>query len=195
MKRFFSNIQTIVILVLIILVLMKTCEGPAKPIEKIVTKIEVRYDTLEVEKKVYIPKYQTRIVTKVDTFTINKKIDTLAILKDYYAKYVYQDTLKLDTLGYVVINDTITQNKIYSRSFDNSQILIPTTTITNDIYLNQRKFFGGVSLGGNSSQINFLSGDLLYKTKTDNIYGIGLGVNQNLQPIVIGRLYWKLGKK
>ena len=92
--------------------------------------------------------------------------------------------------------DTISQNKIFSRKFD-SQILIPTTTITNDIYLNQSKFFGGVSIGGNKSQINFLSGDLLYKSKKDNVYGVGLGVNQNLEPIVIGRVYWRIqfGKK
>jgi hypothetical protein len=55
--------------------------------------------------------------------------------------------------------------------------------------------FGGVSVGGNSKQINFLSGDLLYKSKKDNVYGVGLGVNQNFQPIVIGRVYWKISFK
>ena len=197
MKKFFGNIQTVVIFVLIILVLMKTCGGPEVPTEKIVTKIEIQYDTLEVEKKVYVPKYQTRIVTKTETDTVvlKTKIDTLEILKDYYSKYVYRDTLKLDSLGYVIIKDTITQNKIFSRTFDESQIFIPTTTITNDIYINKSKFFGGVSLGGNKSQINFISGDLLYKTKTDNVYGLGIGVNGNLEPILVGRLYWKLGKK
>jgi hypothetical protein len=200
MKKFVGNIQTLVILVLVILVLLKTCGGlgSSDPIEKVITKVEVRYDTLEVEKRVFVPKVKTVIRTNTITDTVFKKykIDTLAILKDYYSKYVYQDTLKLDSLGYVVIMDTITQNKIFSRRFD-SQILIPTTTITNDIYLNQSKFFGGVSIGGNKSQINFLSGDLLYKSKKDNVYGLGIGVNQNLEPIITGRLYWRLqfGKK
>ena len=148
MKKFVSNIQTLVIFVLIILVLMKTCGGPSDvtEVEKIVTKVETRYDTLEIEKKVYVPKYQTRIVTNTvtDTVVLKSKIDTLEILKDYYSKYVYKDTLKLDSLGYITIIDTITQNKIFSRNFD-SQVLIPTTTITNDIYLNKAKFFGGVS--------------------------------------------------
>ena len=200
MKKFVGNIQTLVILVLVILVLLKTCGGlgSSDPIEKVITKVEVRYDTLEVEKRVFVPKVKTVIRTNTITDTVFKKykIDTLAILKDYYSKYVYQDTLKLDSLGYVVIMDTITQNKIFSRRFD-SQILIPTTTITNDIYLNQSKFFGGVSIGGNKSQINFLSGDLLYKSKKDNVYGLGIGVNQNLEQIITGRLYWRLqfGKK
>jgi len=200
MKKFVGNIQTLVILVLVILVLLKTCGGlgSSDPIEKVITKVEVRYDTVEVEKRVFVPKVKTVIRTNTITDTVFKKykIDTLAILKDYYSKYVYQDTLKLDSLGYVVIMDTITQNKIFSRRFD-SQILIPTTTITNDIYLNQSKFFGGVSIGGNKSQINFLSGDLLYKSKKDNVYGLGIGVNQNLEPIITGRLYWRLqfGKK
>lgn len=199
MKKFVGNIQTLVILVLVILVLLKTCgSGDEVTTEKVVTKVEVRYDTLEVEKKVFVPKIKTvvRTNTITDTVVLKSRIDTLAILKDYYNKYVYQDTLKLDSLGYVVIMDTISQNKIFSRRFD-SQILIPTTTITNDIYLNQSKFFGGVSIGGNKSQINFLSGDLLYKSKKDNVYGVGLGVNQNLEPIVIGRVYWRIqfGKK
>ena len=89
---------------------------------------------------------------------------------------------------------SISQNKIFSRNFD-SQVLIPTTTITNDIYLNKPKLFGGVSIGGNSKQINFLSGDLLYKSKRDNVYGVGLGVNESFQPIVIGRVYWKISFK
>lgn len=199
MKKFVGNIQTLVILVLVILVLLKTCgSGDEITTEKVVTKVEVRYDTLEVEKKVFVPKIKTvvRTNTITDTVVLKSRIDTLAILKDYYNKYVYQDTLKLDSLGYVVIMDTSSQNKIFSRRFD-SQILIPTTTITNDIYLNQSKFFGGVSIGGNKSQINFLSGDLLYKSKKDNVYGVGLGVNQNLEPIVIGRVYWRIqfGKK
>ena len=139
MKKFVGNIQTLVILVLVILVLLKTCgSGDEVTTEKVVTKVEVRYDTLEVEKKVFVPKIKTvvRTNTITDTVVLKSRIDTLAILKDYYNKYVYQDTLKLDSLGYVVIMDTISQNKIFSRRFD-SQILIPTTTITNDIYLNQ----------------------------------------------------------
>ena len=189
-----TKLQNLIIVVLCILLFLRTFGGGETiPTERVVTKIETRYDTLTVEKKVYVPKYTTRIETKTitDTIVLKSKIDTLEILKDYYSKYVYQDTLKLDSLGYITIIDTITQNKIFSRNFD-SQVLIPTTTITNEIYLNRAKFFGGVSLGGNSKQINFLSGDLLYKSKRDNVYGLGLGVNQNFQPIVIGRMYWKI---
>jgi|TARA_R100000030_G_scaffold26812_1_gene19459 hypothetical protein len=189
-----TKLQNLIIIVLCILLFLRTCGGGETiPTERVVTKIETRYDTLTVEKKVYVPKYTTRIETKTvtDTIVLKSKIDTLEILKDYYSKYVYKDTLKLDSLGYITIVDTITQNKIFSRNFD-SQVLIPTTTITNDIYLNQAKLFGGVSVGGNKSQINFLSGDLLYKSKKDNVYGLGLGVNQDFQPIVIGRMYWKI---
>jgi hypothetical protein len=196
-KNVGTRLQNLIIIVLCVLLLLKTCGGGDDvTTEKVVTKVETRYDTLTVEKKVYVPKYTTRIETKTitDTIVLKSKIDTLEILKDYYSKYVYKDTLKLDSLGYITIVDTITQNKIFSRNFD-SQVLIPTTTITNEIYLNKPKFFGGVSLGGNKSQINFLSGDLLYKSKRDNVYGLGLGVNQNFQPIIIGRMYWKISLK
>jgi len=89
MKKFVGNIQTLVILVLVILVLLKTCGGlgSSDPIEKVITKVEVRYDTLEVEKRVFVPKVKTVIRTNTITDTVFKKykIDTLAILKDYYS--------------------------------------------------------------------------------------------------------------
>ena len=94
-KNVGSKLQNLIIIVLCILVLLKTCGGGDNvTTEKVVTKIETRYDTLTVEKKVYIPKYKTRIETKTitDTIVLKSKIDTLEILKDYYSKYLPQQT-------------------------------------------------------------------------------------------------------
>ena len=56
-KNVGSKLQNLIIIVLCILVLLKTCGGGDDvTTEKVVTKIETRYDTLTVEKKVYIPK-------------------------------------------------------------------------------------------------------------------------------------------
>ena len=138
-----------------------------------------------------------RVVVSIDTFTT--PIDTLSVLKDYYAKYFYTDTIKIDTIGYVTINDTITRNLISFRDVQ-SNIFIPTTTITNTVYLNRREFFGGISVGGmlnpvqNESPINYISGELLYINKKRNVYGFGLGVDADFLPILSGRMYWKLSK-
>jgi hypothetical protein len=193
LKDFFKNIQTLLIVVLVVIILfMRSCNGGSDPVEpEVITKIEVRYDTIETVKETYIPKWKTKIVTEVDTFQV--QIDTLAILKDYYAKYVYSDTLQIDTIGYAVINDTITRNTILARDI-RTNILIPTTTITKEIYLNKNEFYWGLGLSGRTDQINYLGGELLWKNKKKQAYGFGIGVNQNFQPVISGRMYWKIGK-
>ena len=46
--------------------------------------------------------------------------------------------------------------------------------------------------------LHSVSGEVLYKTKRNTIYGVGLGLgrdNQLLSPVVSGKVYWKIGKK
>ncbi len=171
---------------------MRSCDGGSDPVEpEVITKIEVRYDTIKTVKETYVPKWKTKIVTEIDTF--QAPIDTLSILRDYYAKYYYSDTLQIDTVGYAIINDTITRNTILARDI-RTNILIPTTTITKEIYLNNREFYWGLGLQGRTDQINYLGGELLYRNKKRQVYGFGLGVNQDFQPVLSGRMYWKIGK-
>ena len=171
---------------------MRFCNKNNNQVEpEIITKIEVKYDTLKTIKETYIPKWKTKIITKIDTF--QQSIDTLAILQDYYTKYFYQDTIKIDTIGYVVLNDTITKNTIFSRDVK-TNIIYSTTTITKEIYLNNREFYWGIGLHGRTNQLNYLGGELLYKNKKRNIYGFGLGINQDFQPILSGRIYWRIKK-
>ena len=191
MKDFFKNIQTLLIIVLVVIILlMRACSEDNNPVEpKVITKIEVRYDTIETIKQTYVPKYITKIETVIDTFTT--PIDTINILKDYYAKYYYSDTLQIDTVGYAIINDTITQNTILARDI-RTNILIPITTITKEIYLNNRELYWGLGLQGRTDQINYLGGELLYKNKKYQVYGLGIGVNQDFKPVISGRMYWKI---
>ncbi len=201
MKGFFKNIQSLLIVVLVIIILiMRSCDGGSTPTVKeptTITKVVVRYDTIKDVVVKYVPKWKEKIVTITDTIPL--EIDTLAILKDYYAKYVYTDTLKLDTIGYAVINDTITRNTIFSRDIT-TQLVIPTVTQINTKYIYKREFFGGVSLGGllksvpNESPIQYISGELMYINRKRNVYGLGLGIDNNFNPIISGRMYWKFGK-
>ena len=117
----------------------------------------------------------------------------MSILRDYYAKYFYTDTIKVDSLGFIVINDTVTRNLISKRDVQ-SNIFIPTTTINNTIYLYKRELFGGISVGSTPSAIQNLSGELLFVNKKRQAYGFGLGLNNNFDPIYTARLYWKIGK-
>lgn len=196
MKDFFKNIQNILIVVLVVIILiMRSCSGGSNDNvitePTTITKIEVSYDTIETVIKEYVPQWRDKII--IETDTIPAEVDTLSILKNYYAKYIYTDTLKIDTIGYAIVNDTITQNTIASRNVT-TNFLIPTITQTNTVYINKNEIYWGLGLQGRKDQLNYLGGELLFRSKTKNVYGFGLGINENLQPVLSGRMYWKIGK-
>jgi hypothetical protein len=198
LKVFFKNIQFLLIVVLVVLLLLqRSCSSDTTISEPtIITKVETKWDTITINKIEYVPKWIEKVVTvyENDTIIINTPIDTLEVLKEYYAKNVYVDKIVLDSLGVVTVTDTISQNKIFSRQIK-SDILIPTTTLTQEIYLNNREFYWGLNVAGKSSQINYLGGGILYKSKRKNIYGLGIGVNENFEPIISGSYYMKIGKQ
>lgn len=191
MRRF--KLEHILILILGVVILWLTQCRRSEPIVDEIVKTEVvtKWDTVEVAKTEYVPKIIEKVVVDIDTFTA--PIDTVSVLEDYYAKYFYTDTIQIDTLGSVVINDTITRNLISFRDVQ-SNIFIPTTTITNTVYLNRREFYGGISVTGRPTQLDFINGELLYKGKKRNAYGIGVGLNPQFEPIYTFKIFWKIGK-
>jgi len=192
LKVLFKNIQTLLVVVLAALLFLQRGCSSTPPVEpKVITEIITRWDTLKVETKEYVPKYIRKTVVDIDTF--QAPIDTISILKDYYAKYFYTDTIKVDSLGFIVINDTVTRNLISKRDVQ-SNIFIPTTTITNTVYLYKKEFFGGISVGATNQAVQNINGELLYINKKRNAYGFGIGLNPNFQPVYTARMYWKIGK-
>jgi len=192
LKGYFKNIQTLLVVVLAVLLFYQNSCSSTPPVEpQTITEVVTRWDTLKVATKEYVPKYIRKTIVNIDTF--QAPIDTMSILRDYYAKYFYTDTIKVDSLGFIVINDTVTRNLISKRDVQ-SNIFIPTTTITNTTYLYKRELFWGASISGNQEQIQSINGELMYVNKKRNAYGFGVGVDQNFQPIFTGRLYWKIGK-
>ena len=169
MKDFFKNIQTLLIVVLVaFLFLQRGCSSTPKAEPEVITEVVIKFDTIKISEKEYVPKYINKTIIEIDSFQI--PIDTISVLKDYYAKYFYTDTIQIDSLGTIVISDTVTRNLISKRDVQ-SNIFIPTTTITNTVYVNKRELYGGVSVGGminpnqNIPPINYISGELLYKNK------------------------------
>lgn len=193
MKKYFTSIQSVAIAVLIIVILlMRACDkqDPVEPV--IITKIETVFDTITKEVPVYKPKYVTKIEYIRDTIIDSTPIDTVSILKDYFATYVYQDNQELDSLNLTII-DSVSQNKIFARTIQ-YDLIYPTTTITKEIYLNQRELYWGIGMQGRTDQLNYVGGELLYRNRKKQAYGLGIGINQDLQPVVSGKLYWKIGK-
>jgi hypothetical protein len=131
-----------------------------------------------------------------DTLLITDTVLVKEVFEEHFTKNIYVDTLSLDTLGSIVVTDTISQNKIQSRQFT-SNILLPTESITKVVYVNDKGFYVGGGIGISQQLLHSISGEVLYKSKDNLIYGIGLGLgrdNQLLSPLVSGRIYWKIGK-
>ena len=192
MKKYLNSLQTVLILILALIILLQSqCSRKDTVEPEVIVTIETKWDTVEVTQTQYVPKWKTKVVT--EEVLIPADIDTMSILEDYYARYFYTDTLNLDTLGYLVLNDTITKNSILNRSFT-SKIQIPTTTITKEIYLNKREFYWGLGVHGRPDQLNYVGGEFMYRTKNKQVYGLGVGLNQDLQPVFGGRMFWKIGK-
>ena len=192
MRDYFKNIQTLLVVVLAALLFLQRGCSSTSPVEpEVITEVVTQWDTIRVAEKEYVPKYIRKTVVEIDTFSV--PIDTISILKDYYAKYFYTDTIKIDTLGTIVINDTVTRNLISMRDVQ-SNIFIPTTTITNTVYLYKREFYGGIAIGSTNQAVQNINGELLYINKKRDAYGFGVGLNPQWQPVYTVRMYWKIGK-
>lgn len=121
-------------------------------------------------------------------------VDTLTILKDYFAKTTYTDTIQLDSVGYVRVHDTISQNMLWSREASYSYT-IPTETITTIV---KEKPVNQVFLGGGANLDASLYVGGLFKTKKDKIFGVNVGmavIDNKFTPTVGGSIYWKLNLK
>jgi hypothetical protein len=55
-------------------------------------------------------------------------------------------------------------------------------------------FFAGTSIAL-SKRSSFLMLDGLYEYNSKTIYNLGLGLNNNLQPVIKAGIYWNINKK
>jgi hypothetical protein len=118
-----------------------------------------------------------------------------ALVIAHLAKKVYADTVKLDTLGYVAVADTVHKNELQNRSYKYNY-KIPTVTVTT-IITKQAPPKGALFIGGgftNTKQLELqtIQGGVLYKSKKDKIFGLHIGINNNSQVIYGVSSYWKI---
>ena len=206
------NLKNIAIALLIVVVVFQQCGGNKKGTGEIVKVDGKKYelikheiDTVEVVKTKVVTKkgediYHETIVEK--EVIIPTIVDTQALLQDFFAKNIYKDTLNLpDSLGTVSLIDTITQNKIFGRTFNASvkQRTIKETTIVKE--LPKTKVFYGLEGGFNKADVvSHLGLGVLINTKQDKIFHLGIGAANRttdgtsgaLSPYIGGGVYWKI---
>jgi hypothetical protein len=121
--------------------------------------------------------------------------DTVKVLNDYFAVKAYVDTIKKDSNTFV-ITDTISQNKILSRSFMAN--LTEKTIITKQLYVEKPKNTIYLGFRGDFRPLNGLqvvSPSLMLNTKNKALMGLSLDLYKTGGIGYSGSFYLKIGKK
>lgn len=189
--------KTQVIIVLLIGILFALmgpkycCGGKSKSDTFLKVTHDTTWDTTNIVSPVYIPG-ETIYIPGI---TIIEPVDTAKILADYFAKRIYNDTIIMDSLGYIAIRDTISKNRIAARQHTkNYRIPKVTTTIEKTIHhyeVAQRKLYGGFLV--DVTNIGAY-GTLSYENKKNQVFHFGIGANPTSGLGVLGGISWKISK-
>jgi len=132
------------------------------------------------------------VIIATDTIATH---DTAFIMYDYNVSRAYSDTIKQDS-NIFVINDTISQNRIKSRSFESK--ITEKTIYVKEYYAEKAKYRLYYGIRGDFSQSNGLqvvSPGLMLNVKNKALIGLNLNINKNNNISYSGSLYFKIGKK
>ena len=176
-----KDIRNIIILILVGVILYLT---QCNRIEPVPIKVEIRdsliyvpeyltfYNTDTIIKEIPIPYRYDTIIYETDTIEYYR-IDTANLILDYFYKRFYNDTISLDSLGYLVVQDTIFNNRILSRKIiRNIDFAIKPLTVRSN------RWYWGFSLLGTTQQFNAVTGDILW-VQPNNAYSLGVGTDGN----------------
>jgi hypothetical protein len=146
--------------------------------------------TVEIIKSEYRRGRDIEVIVEVPTY-IPVDVDTASILKDYYSKRIYSDTLRIDSLGYVAIRDTISENRILGRFFDAriNERTIRETTIVKE--LPKVEFYMGVAGRTDVS----VGGVAFLKLPSLTQFGLEMGLSTQGKggtPYIGGMILWPI---
>ena len=121
MNKIVSYIMAALVGAVLVLILMRGC-GPEPEVDvRYIKGDSIPYKVYENKpvpyKVVYrdtVTAYDTTILDG-DTVYVQVPVDTALILRDYFATVIYADTVKNDSSALIVINETLTKNRIASR--------------------------------------------------------------------------------
>ena len=209
MKKY-VNVKNIIITILVILLVL-TLFNPGGYLPnrtKYVPKVDsIQYtihDTLYVDSLVEV-EVEVEVPVEIEVprqVIITQSVDTMEILKVFYNKKIEKNVLNLPNgVGSITLTDTISQNKIVGRSFDTKvkkQIVRDTLRLPEE--KKNKIYFGINTQVDRPNLVNGLGMGLLYQTKEDKIFKVGLGVNNwvkdgtngTFTPYVDAGIYWKI---
>lgn len=200
MKYILNNILSVVVIVLAVIILLQRCDNnksisPQEP--KIIrdtiwnTKDSVIYSSPKVIKTIPVKVISKEYLPDPNYEKLVAQYQEL--VQKYLAKNIQKDSIKIDSIGFVKVTDTVQNNIVQNRKWEYN-LKYPTikeTIIMPPKQVNQLYLGGGIK-GNQTSLVNSLDLGLLYKNKKDQVYGVSVGVNTNGQIIYGIQSYWKI---
>ena len=198
-----EHIYNFIIVVLAIIILLQRCgKGNTTP-----TETKTIRDTIWIHKDSTIyskPQLIKTIPVPIERWSKEYLPDTnyskllkqyQDIVVTYLSSNLLRDSIKIDSIGYIKIIDTISQNIVKGRStsykFSYPKIKETITIIPEP----KRQMYAGIGLGGDAVKlIDQVSLGLLYKDKKDRIFGASImaspsGIEYGVQS------FWKIKLK
>lgn len=197
----------IIVLLLTIIFLQRSCTSKTTGSESktdTITVVDTFYltkDSLVYSKpkliKVVVPKYLPAEYKPDTTYSgLVKQFDKL--VSEHTTKKVYKDSLYIDSLGYVMLTDTLQFNKLKNRSSYYS-FKIPrikeTVTVTESAPAVRQVYVGGALSTSRAFDAYNLQFGILYKTKQDQLFGPVVSFNTSGQLMYGVQSYWKIKLK
>jgi hypothetical protein len=201
-----SNFLSLVILILLIVILLKNCkstpstEQPVKVIRDTtwVVKDSTIYSKPQIIQTIPVDVSRDTIINHYIPDTNYQKlvIQYQEVVNQLLAKNIHSDSLKIDSIGYVKVVDTVTKNMIVGRSFkyDLKYPIIKETIIQSAPKVRQF-YIGGMLQGTKEAPINSINAGLLYKDKHDRIMGANAGFDRDGNILYGVQSYWKIKLK
>lgn len=202
--KFKIDFLNLVIAILVIILLLKQCNlTPVEPVKPIIVRDTVWihkdstvYSKPQVVKTIPVPIEQWNTEYLPDTNYAKLVKQYQEVVSQFLAKNETKDSLKIDSIGYVHVTDTVSKNVVTGRSYKYS---LKYPIITNTITLPEKKknqfYYGGGLQGGNINAIDQINTGLLFKNKRDQIYNITVGLNSQGRIIYGVNAYWKISLK
>lgn len=118
------------------------------------------------------------------------------LLDRYLEKKIYKDSARVDTNGYVITTDTVSQNQIFGRNYRfHLEYPIIKETITLPAKRVNQIYIGGQIAGNPSQLVRDISVGMLFKNKKDQIFGGSIGID-NAGELRYGvQSFWKISLK
>ncbi len=197
-----SNIFfTGIIAVLVIIILLQRSCTPAGKLVKTEDGEVLKTDTTYIT----VDKVVTKTITRVKHDTVPQPGDTVftpapgyddlkaqyeSLAKLYSARNIYKDTIKLDSIGYIALIDTVQYNQLDKRKYHyNYSIPVVTKYVQNPP---RRQVYIGGGIAMNTVLVPQVQAGLLYKNKKDQIFGIYSMAGPDLVPSFGVSTYWKI---